>query len=514
MKTTLGTLVSAALSFALMTAETSFGRGFGGGGGFRGGGGFGGGGGLGGGGFGGGGRLGGGGGGFGGGGFGGGGIGAARPGGFGGGAGGLGGGLGAGGLGGDRFGGVGGPGAGGIGGGRFGGAGGDGLDGGLAGRFGGGAGGFGGGGFGAPPNRSQLNSFLGLPSDAGMHSVASAHPQGNNFNVHYGTAEGPRGGEAGGVAVTGPQGNTAYKGAAEGPEGGVVAGRGVQGEGGGGAAQAVGVGPGGQAFAAGGVRGPEGGTAVRGATAGPHGAAAGYRYTSPSGRYTSAAAVRSNFYGYNMYNRGWYTDHPGAWYAAGWAAGTAWSALPWATVGAFCGCDSEPESYDYGSSVVYQDNNVYVNGQNEGTQDQYYQQASSLASTGAQAQPSDQEQWMPLGVFALTQGSGSDASMTLQLAVDKSGVIRGNYSNSLTGETSQVSGSINKETQRAAWTIGSNTNTVYEAGLYDLTKDEAPVLVHLGAQRTEQWLLVRLKQPQGQDSQDAGSPPPPSPMPQ
>ena len=26
-----------------------------------------------------------------------------------------------------------------------------------------------------------------------------------------------------------------------------------------------------------------------------------------------------------------------------------------------------------------------------------------------------------------------------------------------------------------------------------LTKDEAPVLVHFGKDRTEQWLLVRLK---------------------
>jgi hypothetical protein len=36
---------------------------------------------------------------------------------------------------------------------------------------------------------------------------------------------------------------------------------------------------------------------------------------------------------------------------------------------------------------------------------------------------------------------------------------------------------------------------VIETGLYNLTKDEAPALIHFGPDRTEQWLLVRLKNP-------------------
>jgi hypothetical protein len=46
-----------------------------------------------------------------------------------------------------------------------------------------------------------------------------------------------------------------------------------------------------------------------------------------------------------------------------------------------------------------------------------------------------------------------------------------------------------------AFTVGKNQNTVFETGLYNLTESEAPVLIHFGASRTEQWLLVRLKQP-------------------
>ena len=44
-----------------------------------------------------------------------------------------------------------------------------------------------------------------------------------------------------------------------------------------------------------------------------------------------------------------------------------------------------------------------------------------------------------------------------------------------------------------AFTIGDNTTTVVETGLYNLTKDEAPALMHMGADRTEQWLLVRMQ---------------------
>ena len=35
---------------------------------------------------------------------------------------------------------------------------------------------------------------------------------------------------------------------------------------------------------------------------------------------------------------------------------------------------------------------------------------------------------------------------------------------------------MDKKTQRAAWTVGKNKNTVCETGLYNLTKDEAPAL--------------------------------------
>ena len=83
----------------------------------------------------------------------------------------------------------------------------------------------------------------------------------------------------------------------------------------------------------------------------------------------------------------------------------------------------------------------------------------------------------------------------MQLAVNKTGTLAGNYSDLISGTTRPIQGAVDKKTQRVAWTIGNNKHTVGETGLYNLTKDEAPALIHIGKDKTEQWLLVRLKQP-------------------
>lgn len=151
--------------------------------------------------------------------------------------------------------------------------------------------------------------------------------------------------------------------------------------------------------------------------------------------------------------------------------------------------------YDYGNNVTYQDNSVYVNGQSVGTGEEYYNQASTIASTGASAQAPADGDWMPLGVFALTKSDTSKSDVTIQLAVNKDGVIRGNSTDTQTDKNQVIQGSVDKQTQRVAFTVGDNTENVVETGLYNLTKDEAPCLIHFGKDKTEQWLLVRLQPP-------------------
>jgi hypothetical protein len=352
------------------------------------------------------------------------------------------------------------------------------------------------------PSRGRLNSFLGLPSDEGLASLGGSRSfAGGNVDVNRGSVEGPRGGYAAGITATGPQGNTVGRAGAVGPYGGTAAARGFEGAGGAAGVQAAARGPGGTVAAGGAVRGPYGGAAARGAVVGPHGAAAGFARVSPSNRYTAAAAVRGNFDHWGIYGAGWYANHPGAWYPVGWLPGAAWIPATWYSVGAWMSYyPTQPIYYDYGSNVTYQDNSVYVNGQDVGTEDQYSQQAASLAAAGTQAQVSSDGKWLPLGVFALSKPDHTQSDLVLQLAVNKQGILRGNYTDTMTNQTQPIHGSVDKQSQRVAFTVGDNTTTVMETGLYNLTKDEAPCVIHFGKDRTEQWLLVRLKQPEQQNA--------------
>ncbi len=208
------------------------------------------------------------------------------------------------------------------------------------------------------------------------------------------------------------------------------------------------------------------------------------------------AAVRTSYSGAGMYGGGWYGAHPGAWNPSGWTAGRAWGAATWPSVGAWYGYGNvQPVYYDYGNNISYQGDQVCYGDQPIATADQYYQQASNLAGSPPPPDPNSGE-WMPLGVFALVLNDQSDPHYIMQLAVNKSGALRGNYSDLMSGTNVIIQGAVDQKTQRVAWTVGDNKRTVGETGLYNLTKDEAPVLIHLGKDKTQQWTLVRLKQPE------------------
>jgi hypothetical protein len=339
------------------------------------------------------------------------------------------------------------------------------------------------------PSRGQLNNFLGLPSDEGLHNAASNGPlNAAGYDVNRGSVEGPRGGQVAGISATGPLGNTVGRAAAVGPNGGVVAARGFEGAGGAVAASRL--------TAASVVHGPFDGDVARGAVAAAS-YGAGFVPMKASGRYMAAAAVRSNFNDWGLYGSGWYARYPGAWLGLGWAAGTAWYGTNWNSLGNMLNYSpGAPLYYDYGNNVTYQNSDVYVNGQNVGTADQYYNQAVTLAASGNEAGKSSSE-WFSLGVFALCKSDEKQSAATVQLAINSDGILAGNYTDATS--TQVIHGSLDKKTQRVAFTVGDNTASVVETGLYNLTKDEAPALIHFGNDRTEQWLLVRLRKPAGLD---------------
>jgi len=254
--------------------------------------------------------------------------------------------------------------------------------------------------------------------------------------------------------------------------------------------------------------GPNGMAAYRGGVAvGPNGVVAGRTGIASNGHgtyYHSAAAisvqgvyVRAGCSGYHgCFTNNWYAQYPSAWYPHPWAAAAAWTAVAWSSVAASGGYPAEePVSYDYGSSVVYEGNNVYVNGDAVGTTADYAEAATDIATSGKEANASpDADDWQPLGVFAMVSGEEKSSNNIFQLAINSASVIRGNYYNAVTDTTEPVYGSVDKKTQRVAWTVGDTEKPVYEAGLVNLTKDETTMMVHFANDRSQQATLYRIKQ--------------------
>jgi hypothetical protein len=222
-----------------------------------------------------------------------------------------------------------------------------------------------------------------------------------------------------------------------------------------------------------------------------------------------------NWYGNNWqgsYFTGYQAPSPYFWWNAATTANlTNW--LGWQAAAA------QPMYYNYGSNVAYTDGTVYVDQQPVASADSYITQAMSLAQAGidalstvaqtnataasaAASQPSAAPpaytgpEWMPLGVFAVSPDEKTEPTIFLQLALTKDGVIGGTYENTANNSSKNVAGKVDKSTQRAAWAVtDDNQEMVMEAGIFNLTQPQAPVLIHWGKDKTQTWLMVRMDPP-------------------
>jgi hypothetical protein len=221
-------------------------------------------------------------------------------------------------------------------------------------------------------------------------------------------------------------------------------------------------------------------------------------------RWTNINRDWHNHWGsYNRWFGGdWCHHHPywhwrpgfNYWGWATWGAVNSW--FPWGW--------SEPVYYNYGNNVYYVDDQVYYGDTVVASADDYANQAEQIA-TSIPETPPPADSWMPLGVFAVTSdgdSEGADPTLFLQLTVSKEGVIAGTLQNTVSGKTQSIEGMVDRESQRAAWTIVGQTRPIMETGVANLTQDTTPCLVHFADGTTQQWLLVRLDEP------DASAAPP------
>jgi hypothetical protein len=209
--------------------------------------------------------------------------------------------------------------------------------------------------------------------------------------------------------------------------------------------------------------------------------------------------VRDSFHD-NHPRADFYKDHP---HAARWNVNRPYRWATWGALGGWYGLSGDGQYYDYGSggNCYYEDDTVYYEGEPIATAQEYADQAIGFAEAGAgtidEAVTSNTDiEWMPLGVFALVHEDEGAPTFYMQLQIAKDGTISGTYVNSAKDTSQTIQGSVDKESQRAAWTVGDKSNTVIETGLVNLTKDEAPALIHFGTEKIQEWLLVRMDEPE------------------
>ena len=79
-----------------------------------------------------------------------------------------------------------------------------------------------------------------------------------------------------------------------------------------------------------------------------------------------------------------------------------------------------PEYYDYGEGIYYEDEQVYRGGKPVANAEEYYQQASDLATSAPPAQASETE-WLPLGVFAVSRDQATIQMRSCSLRLTRMG---------------------------------------------------------------------------------------------
>jgi hypothetical protein len=178
-----------------------------------------------------------------------------------------------------------------------------------------------------------------------------------------------------------------------------------------------------------------------------------------------------------------------------------WAPADWTAISGYVeSMPPDPYYIDYGGEVIYEGDTVYVDNLAIPAAD-YTQSALQLAATAEQARPplppqdGKPAEWLPLGAFALAQEDKGEPILIFQLSVNRQGLICGAYQSTLQEDQRPVAGQVDKATQRVAWRIGENRDTVFATSLANLTRDVSTVAIHFGQNPPQTWLLIRMPEP-------------------
>jgi hypothetical protein len=168
--------------------------------------------------------------------------------------------------------------------------------------------------------------------------------------------------------------------------------------------------------------------------------------------------------------------------------------------------NTQPVYFAYGDTIYYEGDQVYDGDGVIASAEEYAAQAQAIAEAVPEVADPENVEWLPLGVFALSQkdGTAEDATLFLQLAISKDGIIAGTFQNTATDESFEVEGTIDQESQRAAWGPVGKEWPIMETGIFNLSENQTDALLHFDEGTTQQWTLSRLEESEA-DSQSSSN---------
>lgn len=218
------------------------------------------------------------------------------------------------------------------------------------------------------------------------------------------------------------------------------------------------------------------------------GAAAARTAIDPATAKGRAESMKASLEGRTQpFTPAWYTEHPNAWqythpYAQWWAVTGVVGLSNWLGYGV----------YPAGTATATAASSTTVS---SGTVAEASAEATASTESTPAAPPTDLE-WLPLGVFATAPKGAAQAHVYQQLAVSKKGELKGNYYDAISNAVQPVSGSIDRETRKASWTVGKAGGATFETTLDALVKTPSSVTMKSGGS-TQEWEFVQMEKPEG-----------------
>jgi len=120
---------------------------------------------------------------------------------------------------------------------------------------------------------------------------------------------------------------------------------------------------------------------------------------------------------------------------------------------------------------------------------------AAAVAEGQAAVVEEEAKWMNVGTFGIIPYRGTDFAYAVQLATTSEGIVRGFQWDMKTNTSTEVEGSIAKDTLRIAWQAKTENSFLFETNVDQLTQAESMVNVYDPKTKgLVSWQLIQIEE--------------------